>query len=177
MTIDDDFLKTIQSSQELPDLPSDIDDRIPDILSGFGNAQPLISKITDPTGAQVPGAKQFEFTFHCARLVIGKQSEGYDQGKELFTEVDESAQLKEIMDMHLRGRALIHCKKETFLKDGTVVVWIEWMEPKKETPPIPRGYLNTDELLSPVHSSDTTTTSSSLSSVEGEEGSMWDEDL
>jgi len=149
MTIDDDFLRTLVSSQELPELPEDVAARFPDLLAGDEGQQRLVNRILPGTPGQIEGAKEYSFTFHSERLIIGKISEGYDQGREVFTEVDNSEKLKEIMDMHLQGQALIHNKKETFLKDGTVVIWLEWLAAKKETPKTERGFLTTEELLSP----------------------------
>lgn len=149
MTMDEDFIKTLISSQELPELPDEVSGRIPDLLAGDEGQQRLVSRILPGAKGQIEGAKEYGFTFHSERLIIGKVSDGYDQGREMFTEVDNSEKLKEIMDMHLQGKALIHNKKETFLKDGTVVIWIEWLEAKKETPRTERGFLSTEELLSP----------------------------
>jgi hypothetical protein len=60
------------------------------------------------------------------------------------------------MDKSLSGKAVIHKKIETFLKDGSVVIWVEWMEvdPNKRKPKKDRSYLSSDELLTPVHSSE-----------------------
>lgn len=149
MTTDEDFIKTLLSSQELPELPEEVAARIPDLLAGDAGQQRLVSRILPGTEGKIEGAKEYGFTFHSERLIIGKISDGYDQGREMFTEVDNSEKLKEIMDMHLQGQALIHNKKETFLKDGTVVIWIEWLQAKKETPKTERGFLSTEELLSP----------------------------
>lgn len=154
MSIDDDFVKTLISSQTPVQLPSEVLEQFPDFLSGVTPQNPLLSQVPQDDDKRIPGAKEYGFTFHSERLVIGKVSEGYDQGKEIFTDVDDSAKLKEIMDMHLQGKALIHNKKETFLKDGTVVIWIEWLETKKEIPATARNFLSEEELLSPDRISD-----------------------
>ena len=154
MSIDDDFVKTLVSSQAPVQLPSEVLEQFPDFLSGAAPQNPLLSQVASDDTERIPGAKEYGFTFHSERLVIGKLSDGYDQGKEIFTDVDESEKLKEIMDKHLQGKALIHCKKETFLKDGTVVIWIEWLEAKKEIPTTARNFLSEEELLSPEHVSD-----------------------
>lgn len=148
----DEFIKALISAQEMPEMPSEVAARIPDLLGGDSGQQNLIRKIAVDDSRGIPGAKQLDFTFQCARLRVGVEQTGFSNGQAEMTDIDESARLKEIMDMSLRGEAIINKRETTFLKDGTVVIWVEWMEQKKTPPRKNRGYLTVDELLSPAPS-------------------------
>lgn len=147
-----DFQKALEESQKLPEL-SDNQSPIPDLLKG-GDIESLIRAIAPGTEGKVPGAIEYSYTYKCARLQIGKVMSGFENGAPIFDDIDESERLKEIMDMSLAGEAVISKKTETFLKDGTVVIWIEWLEPKSPLPKKDRGYLTMDEILKPEHSAD-----------------------
>lgn len=144
----DDFTKAIADSQQMPELPEEFANQVPDLLSG-AQRNPLYETIPQDAQGKVPGAKQYNFTYRCARLIIGKVEVGFDKGTAEYEDQDDSDRLKEIMDMQLSGEAIISKKTETFLKDGTVVIWLEWMEPKKIPPKKDRNYLTTEELMSP----------------------------
>jgi hypothetical protein len=143
----DDFIKALQQSQTLPDLPSN-EAAIPDPFKG-SNVEALVKAVTAGTAGKIPGAAEYAFEYKCARLTIGKEMSGFIDGQATFDDIDESQRLKEIMDMSLSGETVITKKTETFLKDGTVVLWIEWLEPKAAPPKKDREYLTVSELLVP----------------------------
>lgn len=142
-----DFIKALQTAQTLPELPSN-EPSIPDPFKG-SDVEALVRAITPGTPGKVAGATEYAFEYKCARLTIGKEISGFVDGQASFDDVDESQRLKEIMDMSLSGETIISKKTETFLKDGTVVVWIEWLEPKTAVPKKDRQYLTASELLTP----------------------------
>jgi hypothetical protein len=150
--LSDEFIKALINAQEMPEMPSDVAARIPDLLGGDSGQQALIRRIATDDSRGIPGAKQLDFTFQCARLRVGMEQTGFSNGQAEMTDIDESVRLKEIMDMSLRGEAIINKRETTFLKDGTVVIWVEWMEQKKRVPRKDREYLTEDELLSPAPS-------------------------
>ncbi len=145
----EDFIKALWESQDLPDLPESVAKQIPDLLAGEAGQQRLVRKAGLDEANKIPGAKTFEFEFQCARLMIGNQIIDTQNGKDITEEIDDGGRLKEIMDKSLRGESIINKRETTFLKDGTVVVWIEWMEPKKAPPRSDREYMTMDELLDP----------------------------
>lgn len=147
-----DFIKALQEAQQLPEAP-DNQSPIPDLLKGTDFTQ-AVRTVTPGTPGKVDNATVYDFEYKCARLQIGKEISGFVDGQAEFNDIDESDRLKEIMDMSLSGEAVISKKTETFLKDGTVVIWIEWLEPKTTLPKENRGYLTTPELLAPELSSD-----------------------
>jgi len=144
-----DFFKSIENAHKIPEIPSS-DNPIPDIF-----ASPELRKLVDavPHGTEdaIPGIAKYDFTFHSARLVMGREQTDYQNGQAIYEEKDDALRLKEIMDMSLCGKAIINKRLESFLKDGTVVIWIEWLEPSPRMPLTDKKEqgLTTEELLSP----------------------------
>jgi hypothetical protein len=142
------FTKALSDAQELPEPPEGAS-HIPDLLAGNpGQNRPVRQIGTDETG-KIAGAKEFNFEFFCARLTMGHAVIDHQNGHEVTEERDDSERLTVIMNKELRGEAVVVKRDNTFLKDGTVIVWIEWMEPKKAPSRIDRNYLTRDELLDP----------------------------
>jgi len=139
-----DFAKALEAAQQLPDLDDVEGGRIPDMFATATG----VSRTSASNPNAVAGAATLPFTYNCERLVVGKVTMGYCNGNEEFEEQDDSDRLAAIMNMNLRGEAVISNKTETFLKDGTVVIWLEWLTPKKQFPS-KRNWLTADELLSP----------------------------
>jgi hypothetical protein len=147
-----DFMKALEEAQKLPDL-TDNESPIPDLLKG-ADFDKAVRTVAPGTPGKVTGAAEFSFTYKCARLQIGKELVGFVDGQAQFDDIDESERLKEIMDMSLSGEAIISKKTETFLKDGTVIIWLEWLEPKAPAAKKDREFLTIPELLSPNRKSD-----------------------
>lgn len=92
--------------------------------------------------------------FHCRRFVIGNEmSINPDTGKKSFDSVgdEDRDDYAVIMQGRYTGNTIIEKHLETFLQDGTVVVWLEWLTPKEQTAPAPRpAHARTaSELLDP----------------------------
>lgn len=130
----------------MPSLPEEMENDLPDFLK---QDAVTVARRAHGEDGTFPGATKYEATYNCERLLIGQVIEAYDRGNPIFRDVDDSDRLKEIMDMSLAGEAVILKKAENILKDGTVVVWVEWAEPTKPTPPEERGYLTEKELRTP----------------------------
>lgn len=141
-----DFNKAIQQSQKLPELPEDMERDLPDFLK----QEPVsVARRAHGEAGTFPGATKYDATYNCDRLMIGQVVEAYEKGNPIFRDVDDSDRLREIMDSSLQGKAVILKKQENILKDGTVVVWIEWAEHKQAAPPADREYLTETELRTP----------------------------
>lgn len=141
-----DFSKTIENSQRLPELPDDMEADVPSFLK----QDPVtIARRARGEEGTFPGATKYPATYHCERLMIGQVVEAYERGNPVFKDIDESDRLKEIMDLSLQGRALVMKKVENILKDGTVVVWVEWAEHKPERDKKDRNFLTETELRTP----------------------------
>ena len=142
----DDFIKALQFAQTLPDLTGS-EKSMPDLLKGT-EFETLAKTIAPGTAGKISNATEYSFEYQSARLTIGKEMTGMENGMPIFEEIDESPRLKDIMDRSLSGEVVIVKKTETFLKDGTVIIWLEWMQPKdgskKDHP-----FLTTNELLTP----------------------------
>jgi len=151
----EEFIKALWDSQDMPELPESVAKQIPDLLAGESGQQRLVRKVGNDEAGKIPGAKDFNFEFQCARLIIGNVVVDRQNGHEVTAEQDDSDRLKEIMDRSMRGEALISKKETTFLKDGTVVVWVEWMEPTKTLSKEARGFMTIEELLDPEPSKST----------------------
>lgn len=140
------FSKAIEKAQKLPNLPEEMESDLPDFLK----QDPVtIAQRAHGEGGTFPGATKYDASYHCERLMIGQVVESYDKGSPLFRDVDDGERLKEIMDLSLSGKAVILKKAENILKDGTVVVWVEWAVPAKENHDN-RGFLTEAELRSPT---------------------------
>lgn len=142
----DDFIKALQFAQTLPEVAGN-EKAVPDLLRGpeFEN---LVKSVTPGTPGKVANATEYSFEYQSARLTIGKEMTGIENGMMVFEDVDESERLKDIMDRSLSGEVVIVKKTETFLKDGTVVIWLEWMQPKPGSKK-DQTFLTTHDLLSP----------------------------
>jgi hypothetical protein len=145
-------MRALEEAQKLPE-PADNESPIPDLLRG-SEFEKTVRTVAPGTPGKITGNSEFNFEYRCARLQIGKELTGFEEGQAQFDAIDESERLKEIMDMSLSGEAIISKKTETFLKDGTVVIWLEWLEPKTPIPKEKREFLTTPELLSPDRESD-----------------------
>jgi hypothetical protein len=142
-----DFLKSIENAHKLPE---DGSSPIPDVFSNPQFHERLVDKVPAGTEDAIAGATRYNFEFRCARLVIGKEQVDFANGQAIYESSDDSERLSEIMNDSLLGRAIINKRLETFLKDGTIVLWLEWLVPI--IPPIgaKKGdVLTTEELLSP----------------------------
>ncbi len=141
------FWKSIEDAHRRPEI-DDNENPIPDIF-----ASPEIKQMVEKNSGEegvMPGLPKYDMEFHAARLVMGREQTDYVNGSAIMEEKDDSERLKEIMDLTLNGKGMLLKKLESFLKDGSVVVWVEWLEPKPPTPGSKkeRG-MTTEELLSP----------------------------
>lgn len=143
------FAKAIEDAQKMPELPEELADQVPDLLSPGapgGFAERVVDNVSP---RKVQGIPEYNFEYNCARLIIGPVESGYANGRPVIDEQDDSQRLKEIMDMNLSAEAIVFKKETTFLKSGAVVVWIEWGTPKKPVAKTERTYLTEAELKSP----------------------------
>jgi hypothetical protein len=145
-----DFSKAVEASQNLPPIPEELEKALPDIFSKGGPGGVGTRIETDEPG-KIRGAIQYDFEYHCRRFMIGEKELGvdFDNRQTQVESVDESEDLTDIMNKNLRGEATIINKSETFLKNGTVVVWLEWAVPKQAPPKEKRNYLTVEELKAP----------------------------
>lgn len=141
-----DFAKAIENAQRLPELPSEVEENVIDPFKGEDPLK-LVSRVLTNDAGQIPNAVEYEYTYRCARLLIGQIMTGSENGMPSFDDVDDSDRLTEIMNKSLQAKAIIFKKETTFLKDGTVVIWLEWGEPK--TPKKVAHTLSIAELMSP----------------------------
>ncbi len=146
-----DFLKSIENAHKVPE-NAGTDSPIPDIFKN-PEVQRLVSTTTSSDDGAIQGIAKYDFVFQSARLQIGKEQVDFIGGQPIYENRDDSGRLKTIMDLSLAGRAIINKKTETILKDGTVIVWLEWLEPKgfyrDQAKAKKEGILTTEELLSP----------------------------
>lgn len=150
-----DFVKAVEEASRLPE---DITDpELPDIFGGMDSSRDLYSRNSHSEDGTIPGTTKYDFSYSSARLTIGKETTGFENGCPLYTDIDESSELKFIMDNALAGKYVLLKKEETFLKDGTIVVWIEWAERKpkalltsKGEPILTEKELRSPELVRPV---------------------------
>ena len=142
-----DFSKAVEGAQRMPQAIEELEGKLPDLF-GSKAAQDIASRVEGDMEGKIPGAAQYDFDYNCKRFMMGQHVVAFERGNPIYEDIDESEELQKIMDMNLKAEAIIFKKMETFLKDGTVIIWIEYGIPKtaakKKT-----GVLSIAELLSP----------------------------
>lgn len=107
---------------------------------------------------QAPGAASdifrdvpsYAVEYHCQRFVMGNTVSMGDDGRKEFIPTDDDEELAKIMRLKWDGKAMIINRLDTFLQDGTVVVWLEWLTPKeKKEDPRPAHARTVGELMNP----------------------------
>jgi hypothetical protein len=152
MAAKNDFAKAIEESQGIPEAPDLPSIGSPDLLSASMGKLNMGEKVKegDETGG-IPGMMNYDLEYHSARLTIGQKMVGFVDGHAEFVDLDESERLQEIMNLALSGKALLLKRDHSFLKDGTVIVWLEWGVYKTPPPKKDREYFTTEELRSPEY--------------------------
>lgn len=143
-----DFAKLLNTAMQRPDGAT-----APGDLFDTANAVELpVEDIADDPRV-IPGIVKYPFEYRCRRFFMGKQLEAIDENIKIFNDVDESGELREILEDCIQGRGVIFKKVDSVLSDGSVVVWLEWgVMPARKTKPKPAGdqaTLTEEELMSP----------------------------
>lgn len=144
------FSKAVSEAQEMPPVPDELEKLLPDVF--YGNEQSSLgTRVETDTPGKIKGSVQYDLEYFCERLMMGEKELGvdFDNKQTQVESVDDSARLKQIMDKQLNGEAVIINKSETFLKNGTVVIWVEWAQPKDAASKKDRSFLTEEELRSP----------------------------
>mgnify|MGYP001351467815 CR=1 FL=1 len=123
------FAKSIEDAQRLPDRPDDVDGGLPNPFLGT-DPMDLVSRVLTRDPDQIPNGVNYDYTYKCARLLIGQVLSGSNNGMPTYDDVDDSDRLTEIMNKTLQAKAVLFKKETSFLKDGTIVIWLEWGEPQ-----------------------------------------------
>lgn len=142
-----DFSKAIEAAQDLPEIPEDLEGVLPDPFKASESSDGLITRSTEEDG--VPNVAKYDYSYQCARFIVGQVQMGFSHGQAEYEDKDDSKELKDIMDQTYNAKAILIKKETTFLKDGTVVIWVEWAEPKKPEPKKGTDPLSYAELMSP----------------------------
>lgn len=143
-----DFAKLINTAMQRPDgaaAPGDLFD------TASAVELPVEDAVDDPR--VIPGILKYPFEYRCRRFFMGKQLEAIDENTKIFNDVDESGDLREILEDCIQGRGVIFKKVDSVLSDGSVVVWLEWgvMPARKPRPKATEAQatLSEEELMSP----------------------------
>lgn len=143
-----DFAKLLNTAMQRPDGAT-----APGDLFDTANAVELpVEDIADDPRV-IPGIVKYPFEYRCRRFFMGKQLEAIDENTKIFNDVDESGELREILEDCIQGRGVIFKKVDSVLSDGSVVVWLEWgVMPARKPKSKPTGdqaTLTEEELMSP----------------------------
>ena len=146
-----DFTKQFNAATLLPEI-SQLPEGDVFAASKAAVTPPFITVNDDP--AVIPGVVGYKLDYRCRRFFMGKELEAIDQNTKIFTDRDESAELRDTLDLCLKGRAIIQKRLDTILPDGSIVVWLEWAIPVARTAPDTSAdpadaRLPADKLLSP----------------------------
>lgn len=146
-----DFAKALENAQKKPEdwtqgvMP-------PNLFNAGYSAEDFVKEVDSTEEPEsIPGAIKYEMEYHCKRLVIGQITTGWSEQGEMKEDQDDSKELVQIMNTILAGKALLLKKLENVLKDGTVIVWIEWGTNSSSGAPTPpnKNALTIDELMRP----------------------------
>ncbi len=146
-----DFAKAIEDAQRMPESPVDGSDSLPDPFRGVDPVT-LVSRVMTADKGQIPNAADYSYKYHCTRLLIGQILRGYENGMPVYEDIDEGQELRDIMNKSLHAKAIVFKKDVSFLKDGSVAIWIEWGEPDTATKKTVPETLSLTELMSPESS-------------------------
>lgn len=144
----DDFANAIENAQKMPEVPDELEGALPDPFKAPAAVPAMSERVGESDGTKIPHGAKHSYKYNCARLVIGQIQTGFDHGGPIFEPQDDSQELKDIMDKQFQAEAIVLKHETSFLKDGTVIVWLEWAEPVAP-PPKQFGSLGLRELLSP----------------------------
>lgn len=130
-------------------LPSSADPAV----DAFSAAKARLTGV-DPQMEESPfkGMKKYPVEYHARRFVIGNVVGVDSEGKKTLDDAGDTdrAELEAIIQARYTGEVIIDRREQTFLQDGTVIVWLEWLTPKAppavERPPHAR---TAAELLDP----------------------------
>lgn len=143
-----DFAKIIDTAQKAPDGTYKPFDPF-----AAATAEPaLVSEVKTPE--QLPGSVKLNMVFRSQRFFIGRELEAIDGQMKIFRDRDETAELEAVMNKVFAGEAMIVNRKETFLQDGSVVIWLEWGEKPEKMIREARAHLTEAELRSPERVTD-----------------------
>lgn len=146
-----DFAKAIEDAQRLPEAPEGGTDSLPDPFRGEDPVT-LVSRVMNAESGQIPNGAAYDYKYHCTRLLIGQILRGYENGMPIHEDIDEGPELRAIMNKSLQAKAIIFKKETSFLKDGTVAIWLEWGEPDVAPKIKSPSTLSLMELMSPESS-------------------------
>ena len=144
------FKKAVEDASQTPRHPDDEsgDGNIFDWSGGVPSAvQQFHQQIDDKIAEKqrlIPKASKYDLKTHCKRLFIGNVTVGSNpDGFPIYEPRDDSDEYEAIMQEVAEAKALLFENKTTFLKDGSVVIWIVWAtRPAKnqtaDTPPLTR---------------------------------------
>lgn len=135
MKQDESFAQTIRRAAEIPD-----DDGtgganipIPQLFSQFPipPGEPVIDNVKDPAN-RIQGIPAYKFTARFERFVMGQTVSGRDQqGNYLYEDRDDSLAYERLMNAILSGEAIIRWEEKKTLSDGTMVISVSYLKPKK----------------------------------------------
>lgn len=95
----------------------------------------------DPSIQDSPfkGLPRYPIEYHSRRFVIGNEQGINGDGKKTLDPADEKdhEDFTRIMQGKYTGETIVEKYEHTFLQDGTVVVWLEWLT-QKDAPAIQR---------------------------------------
>lgn len=146
-----DFAKIFSDAQKVPEgseAPSSLDLFAPPSAT----APTVVVRELDDEGEDrdvIPNLPRYELDYRCQRFFMGKEIEAIDQNQKVFRDVDDSEELRQVLEAAIHGKAVIFTRRDSVLQDGSIVVWLEWGVKAKKTKKAKEGVLSTAQLLSP----------------------------
>lgn len=123
-----DFAKIVSDAQRVPSGPPNQPPEMNDLFGVPAEKEvPVVELPDDPD--QIEGVTTYPFTYHCQRFFIGLERDGVDDdGNKSYTQNDDGPAYRAVMEKVLGGKALIAQRKDSITPNGSVVIWLEWME-------------------------------------------------
>lgn len=129
---------TVKRASEIPDdtgLGANAD--VPQLFAQFPvpQGEPIIDNLADPSKKNIQGVPKYNFLAHFKRFIMGQVEVGHDErGRPEYVERDDSVHYEQLMNDVLDGEAIMRWEERTTLRDGTIVISVSYLTPKKKKP-------------------------------------------
>lgn len=129
----DSFANNINRASEVPDDRNggaNID--LPQLFGDFPvpDGERVVSDVRSSESVQ--GVPTYNFTAHFRRFIMGQVEVGRENGVVEYTQQDDSAAYEALLNDMLQGKAILRFEERQTLKEGTFVVSVCYLTPKKK---------------------------------------------
>ena len=127
------FAQNVNRASEIPDdRNGGANVSLPHLFGEFPipDGERVVSDVKSPNA--IRGVPQYNFTAHFRRFIMGQIEVAREDGAVEYAEHDDSAAYEALLNDMLQGNAVLRFEERQTLKDGTFVVSICYLTPKKK---------------------------------------------